>query len=85
MDDILKKVQDGTLSLDKAKELIAEKERKPYLKITPKGCVGIYGIRRMPISLYKEELEKVLELLTSSYEPSQVFEEFLEENKRSLK
>jgi len=29
-------------------------------KVSEKGCVSIYGIRRFPISLYPEELEAIL-------------------------
>lgn len=29
-------------------------------RVSEKGCVSIYGIRRFPISLYPEELEAIL-------------------------
>ena len=35
----------------------------PTLKISNKGCVQINGIRRFPITLYKNEWEKIFEII----------------------
>lgn len=37
-------------------------DKKVELKVSPKGCVQINGIRRFPITLYKQELSKILEM-----------------------
>ena len=37
--------------------------KKPELKISNKGCVQINGIRRFPITLYKNEWEKIFEII----------------------
>jgi superfamily II RNA helicase len=39
------------------------------LKVTEKGCIGIYGIRSRPICLYVEELEKIIALHESGMLP----------------
>ena len=49
-------------------------------KATPKGCIGIYGLRRMPISLYKDELQKIREKIDDGS-----LDAFIEENKKLLK
>ena len=42
-------------------KLAAVKSFKPvYLKVSEKGCVSIYNIRRFPISLYVDEIKQVL-------------------------
>lgn len=44
-------------------QLKAEKEKNSKavtLKVTPKGCIGVYGIRRMPIVLYAQEWDIIL-------------------------
>lgn len=35
----------------------------PTIKISTKGCVQINGIRRFPITLYKNEWEKIFDIL----------------------
>ena len=38
-----------------------DNQRKLTCKVSEKGAVSFYGIRRMPITLYIEELDKILE------------------------
>lgn len=40
----------------------AKTAKKVSLKVTPKGCIGVYGIRRMPIVLYPQEWQIILEM-----------------------
>ena len=47
------------------KQLSAKKEEAPEpkelaLKVSTKGCVSLYGIRRFPVSYYKTEWERIL-------------------------
>ena len=42
--------------------LKASGKRGVTLKVTEKGCVGIYGLRRFPIVLFVEEVERVLSM-----------------------
>lgn len=75
--------------MDKASKRIAEleqllererakNERKFTLKVTEKGAVGIYGLRRFPITLYKSEMNKILD-------NTGAIMEFMRENDDKLK
>ena len=33
-------------------------------KVSPKGAISFYGMRRMPITLYREELDQLIKQLT---------------------
>lgn len=56
----------------------AKNERKFTLKVTEKGAVGIYGLRRFPITLYKSEMNKILD-------NTGAIMEFMRENDDKLK
>lgn len=46
-------------------ENAALKERKrsaAYLKVSEKGAVSVYGLGRFPVTLYKEQWEKLLKM-----------------------
>ena len=59
----------GDITEDKATELISnlkkEKKGKIALKVSQKGAIQINGIRRFPITLYVQEMEKILALANS--------------------
>ena len=76
--DILKKLANNEITPEEAETMLEAKEIN--FKVTPKGCIGIYGLRRMPISLYKEELEKIREKIDDG-----TIDAFIEENKKLLK
>jgi hypothetical protein len=40
--------------------LAAKGKRKGTLKVSEKGAISIYGFRRMPITLYLQEMEALL-------------------------
>lgn len=46
---------------------LAEKQKAPpvTMKVGAKGGISIYGLGRFPISLYRSQAEKVIELVTS--------------------
>ena len=48
------------------------------MKVSPKGAVSVYGLGRFPVTLYKEQWEKLLGL-------SDDIKTFLAENKAALK
>ena len=83
LEDTLKKLQSGEITLEQCLEKVntapAPAKKRITFKVTPKGCVGIYGLRRMPIVLYISELEQILE---ASKLPE--FQEFLEHNGAAL-
>lgn len=76
--EILEKLANNEITPEEAETMLETKEIT--FKVTPKGCIGIYGLRRMPISLYKEELEKIREKIDDGS-----LDNFIEENKKLLK
>lgn len=76
--EILEKLANNEITPEEAEIMLETKEIT--FKVTPKGCIGIYGLRRMPISLYKEELEKIREKIDDGS-----LDNFIEENKKLLK
>ena len=42
--------------------LAAKGQRKGTLKVSEKGAISIYGFRRMPITLYLQEMEALLRM-----------------------
>lgn len=56
------KIKRLELELQKEKEKNAnvKTDRAICLKVSTKGAVQINGIRRFPITLYKQEIEKIL-------------------------
>ena len=43
----------------KIAQLELEKQKKIVIKVSEKGCVQINGIRKFPITFYKNELETI--------------------------
>ncbi len=63
-EEILEKVAAGKLSVDEAAKLLAEETAKPgtlYCKVSPKGGMSLYGLQRMPVTLYVEQWERLLD------------------------
>jgi hypothetical protein len=62
-EEILAKVAAGELTVDEATKLLAESEPKRgslYCKVSQKGAVSVYGLQRMPVTLYVEQWERLL-------------------------
>ena len=76
--EILQKLANNEITPEEAETMLEAKSIE--FKVTPKGCIGIYGLRRMPISLYVEELEKIREKIDDG-----TMDAFIEENKKLLK
>ncbi len=67
-DEILKKVAAGEISPEEAgKLLITEppKRGQLYCKVSEKGAISIYGQQRMPVTLYVEQWERLLDFTDS--------------------
>ena len=81
---LLQKLQNGEITLEECNKLIRAKDTKSTPTITykksPKGCISFYGIRRMPISLYRKELEDMLQTITEEFTYNQAFNDFLTTN-----
>ena len=53
-------------------------EKGLYLKVSQKGGVSVYGLGRFPVTLYKEQWEKLLDM-------SDDIRAFIQENEAQLK
>lgn len=63
-EEILAKLAAGELKVEEASRLLAEVESPKrgslYCKVSPKGAVSVYGLQRMPVTLYVEQWERLL-------------------------
>jgi hypothetical protein len=62
-DEILAKLQAGELSIEEASKLLEEEKPKRgqlYCKVSEKGGLSVYGLQRMPVTLYVEQWERLL-------------------------
>lgn len=64
-DEILAQLAAGELSVDQASKLLADVEQPKrgslYCKVSEKGAVSVYGLQRMPVTLYMEQWERLLD------------------------
>jgi hypothetical protein len=63
-DEILAKVAAGELPVEQASKLLAETEPKRgqlYCKVSEKGACSVYGLQRMPVTLYVEQWQRLLD------------------------
>ena len=62
--DILAQVAAGKLSVDEAAKLLADQDTPKrgalYCKVSAKGGASLYGLQRMPVTLYVEQWERLL-------------------------
>jgi hypothetical protein len=63
-EEILQKLASGELQVDAASKLLAEldqpKRGSLYCKVSEKGAVSVYGLQRMPVTLYMEQWDRLL-------------------------
>ena len=62
-EEILAKVQAGELSIEEASKMLAADQPKRgqlYCKVSEKGGLSVYGLQRMPVTLYVEQWERLL-------------------------
>lgn len=84
---LLQKLQNGEITLDECQQELKTKksETKVTYKVSPKGCISFYGIRRMPISLYQQELESILNaIMDDDVSYSTTFTQFLKDNEGKI-
>ena len=64
-DEILAKLAAGELTPEAASKLLdeAQQERRGslYCKVSQKGAISVYGLQRMPVTLYVEQWERLLD------------------------
>jgi hypothetical protein len=62
-DEILAKLAAGELKVEEASKLLAAAETKRgalYCKVSAKGAISVYGLQRMPVTLYVEQWDRLL-------------------------
>ena len=63
-EEILAKLAAGEIPVEEASKLLADleiaKRSSLYCKVSPKGAVSLYGLQRMPVTLYVEQWERLL-------------------------
>ncbi len=64
-DEILAQLAEGKISPEEAGRLLdeADKSRRGtlYCKVSAKGAVSLYGLQRMPVTLYVEQWQRLLD------------------------
>lgn len=64
-DEILAKLAAGEIPVEEASRLLAEAEKPKrgalYCKVSEKGALSVYGLQRMPVTLYVEQWQRLLE------------------------
>ena len=61
------------------KALKAKVKNTPRLKVSTKGAISVYGLQRMPVTLYAGQWERIIELVESG-----VFADFIAQNESTL-
>ena len=61
------------------KALKAKVKNTPRLKVSAKGAISVYGLQRMPVTLYAGQWERIIELVNSG-----VFADFIAQNEATL-
>jgi len=63
--ELLAQVAAGKLSVDEAAKLLADQDAPKrgtlYCKVSTKGGASLYGLQRMPVTLYVEQWERLLD------------------------
>ena len=81
-EEILEKLASGELEVDDASKLLADIEQRQrgslYCKVSQKGAISVYGLQRMPVTLYVEQWERLLDFAGD-------IRQFAEENDAGLK
>ena len=81
-EEILAKLAAGEMKVEEASKLLAEIEKPKrgslYCKVSEKGAMSVYGLQRMPVTLYVEQWQRLLEF-------SDELRDFMKENDSSFK
>lgn len=64
-EEILQRLKMGEIDTAEASQMLDELERQKrgtlYCKVSPKGALSVYGLQRMPVTLYVEQWERLLD------------------------
>ncbi len=63
-EEILEKLAKGEIPVEEASKLLEQSEPQRrgtlYCKVSAKGALSVYGLQRMPVTLYVEQWERLL-------------------------
>ncbi|GAB4137953.1 hypothetical protein [Thermopirellula anaerolimosa] len=79
--EILAKVAAGELTPEEADSLLKsmpESQGVLSCKVSPKGAVSVYGLQRMPVTLYADQWHRLLEFAPK-------IRDFIEQHRSSLR
>lgn len=80
---ILEDLKSGKYTVDQAQELLAKLKlsdlKKVTYKVSQKGAISFYGIRKLPITLYSDEFNQLFSIGNSDE-----FKQFVVDNKDQL-
>jgi hypothetical protein len=80
-EEVLAKLAAKEITVEEASKLLAENEPKKgalYCKVSEKGGCSLYGLQRMPVTLYVEQWTRLLEY-------GDEIRQFLKDNNEKLK
>jgi hypothetical protein len=81
-EEILAKVAAGEIPVEEASKLLEQAEQAKrgslYCKVSGKGAISVYGLQRMPVTLYVEQWERLLNFADQ-------LRQFMEEHDAELK
>jgi hypothetical protein len=81
-EEILAKLAKGEIQVEEATRLLEEVETSRrgtlYCKVSPKGALSVYGLQRMPVTLYVEQWTRLLDY-------SEELRQFITEHDAELK
>ena len=64
-EEILHKLAQGEIPVEEATRLLEEidtpRRGTLYCKVSPKGALSVYGLQRMPVTLYVEQWGRLLD------------------------
>ena len=64
-EEILAKVAAGEIPVEQASKLLEKAEQAKrgslHCKVSEKGAISVYGLQRMPVTLYVEQWERLLD------------------------
>lgn len=64
-EEILAKLAEGQIGTEEASKLLDEADQRKrgtlYCKVSQKGALSVYGLQRMPVTLYVEQWERLLD------------------------
>lgn len=80
--EILSKLRAGEITEEQADQLLSQAEQprrgQLYCRVSAKGAASVYGLQRMPVTLYVEQWERLLDF-------SDELRKFIKEHDSELK